>query len=121
MTLTSFGFVSCGNRDAAELGKPESSQSKQQPAVIIPPPPQDDKTLMRSQSSLQGHVTKDDVLNAEILWTLKLITSHYSFNSSKDTSQLFSAMFPDSEIAYLSLRQMLSGDLQRTNLMIWLP
>ena len=41
MTLTSFGFVSCGNRDAAELGKAESSQSKQQPAMIIPPPPQD--------------------------------------------------------------------------------
>ena len=41
MTLASFGFVSCGNRDAAELGKGESSQSKQQPAMIIPPPPQD--------------------------------------------------------------------------------
>ena len=39
------------------------------------------------------------MLKAEILWTLKLITSHYSFNSSKDTSHLFSAMFPDSHIA----------------------
>ena len=44
-------------------------------------------------------MTKDNVLKAETLWTLKLITSHYSFNSSKDTSQLFSAMFPDSQIA----------------------
>ena len=44
-------------------------------------------------------MTKDNVLKAETLWTLKLITSHYSFNSSKDTSQLSSAMFPDSQIA----------------------
>ena len=32
------------------------------------------------------------------LWTLKLITGHCSFNSYKDTSQLFLAMFPDSQI-----------------------
>ena len=44
-------------------------------------------------------MTKDNVLKAETLWTLKLVTSHYSFNSSKDTSQLFSAMFPDGQIA----------------------
>lgn len=55
--------------------------------MTIPPPP------------LEGHVTKDNVLKAETLWTLKLMTSLYSFNSSKDTSQLFSAMFPDSQIA----------------------
>ena len=42
---------------------------------------------------------KDNVLKAEKLWTMKLITSLYSFNSSKDTSQLFSAMFSDSQIA----------------------
>ena len=42
MTLTSFGFVLCGNKDAAELGKAESSQSKQQPTMTIPPPPQDE-------------------------------------------------------------------------------
>ena len=34
-SLTSFGFLSCGNRDAAEIGKAESLQSKQQPAMII--------------------------------------------------------------------------------------
>ena len=66
--------------------------------LTIPPPPQDNATP-RSQSSLEGHVTKDNVLKAETLWTLKLVTSHYSFNSSKDTSQLFSAMFPDGQIA----------------------
>ena len=66
--------------------------------MTIPLLPQDDATP-RSQPSLKGHVTKDNVLTAQTLGTLKLITSHYSFNSSKDTSQLFSAMFPDSQIA----------------------
>ena len=46
------------------------------------------------------------MLKAEKLLTLKLITSPYSFNSSKDTSQLFSAMFPDSQIA----RQFVCGE-----------
>ena len=46
------------------------------------------------------------MLKAEKLQTLKPITSHYSLNSSKDTSQLFSAMFPDSQIA----RQFVCGE-----------
>ena len=100
VTLSLFGFVSCENGNAAVAGKAKTlqSQQQQQPAMIIPPPPQDDATP-RSQSSLQRHVTKDDVLKAKALWTLKLVISHYSFNLSKDTSQLFSAMFPDSQIA----------------------
>ena len=64
----------------------------------IPPLSQDEATP-RSQPSFEGHVTKDNVPKAKTLWTLKLITSHYSFNSSKDTSQLFSAIFPDSQFA----------------------
>ena len=42
--------------------------------MIIPPPPQDDKTPMRSQSSLQGHVTKDDVLTLFALMGIGLLT-----------------------------------------------
>jgi len=41
--------------------------------MTIPPPPQDDAT-QRSQTTLEGHVTKDNVLKAERLWTLKRIT-----------------------------------------------
>ncbi|XP_019127348.1 uncharacterized protein LOC109141461 [Larimichthys crocea] len=43
--------------------------------------------------------SKNEVLKAEILWALKVMNSHYSFKSSEDTSKLFGAMFPDSEIA----------------------
>ncbi|XP_070554389.1 uncharacterized protein [Ptychodera flava] len=50
-------------------------------------------------SSLTAFVSKNDVLRAEVLWTLKVVKSHYSFNSCGDIQQLFSRMFPDSEIA----------------------
>ena len=98
VTLSSFSFVSCGNGNSVEAGKAATSRSQQEAVMTIPPPPQDNATP-RSQPSLEGHVPKDNVLKAETLWTLKLITSHYSFNSSQYTSQLFSAMFPDSQIA----------------------
>ena len=55
--------------------------------------------LPAAQQSLKTFVTKDNVIKAETLWTLKLVTNHYSFNSSTDTAKLFAAMFPDSEIA----------------------
>ena len=97
MIVSSFGFGSCGNGNLAEAGKAGALQSQQQDVMTIRLP--QDNATPRSQPSLEGHVTKDNVLKAETLWTLKLITSHYSFNSSKDTSQLFSAMFPDSQIA----------------------
>ena len=38
-------------------------------------------------------------MHAEVLWVIKVITSHYSFSSFKDISYLFSEMFHDSQIA----------------------
>ena len=49
MTLSLFGFVSCGNGNSAEAG---TSQSQQR-AVMTPPPPQDDAN-QRSQTTLEG-------------------------------------------------------------------
>lgn len=40
-----------------------------------------------------------DVLDAEILWCLKAVTSHYSYKSNNDIGKTFSMMFPDSVIA----------------------
>ena len=85
VTLSSFGFVSYGKGNLVEAGKAGASQSQQQAVMRIPPLSQDEATP-RSQPSLERHVTKDNVPKAETLWTLKLITSHYSFNSSQDTS-----------------------------------
>lgn len=43
--------------------------------------------------------TREDGLKAEILWALKVLTSHYSLNSCERTDKLFQKMFPDSVIA----------------------
>ena len=44
-------------------------------------------------------IISEKVLHAEVLWIIKVITSHYSFSSCKDISCLFSIMYPDSQIA----------------------
>ena len=43
--------------------------------------------------------TKNDVLAAELLWAMKMCTSHYSHKSSESSDLLFRKMFPDSAIA----------------------
>ena len=49
---------------------------------------------------LCSHILKiKSISNAEILWTLNVITKHQSFRSSSNSDTLFQAMFPDSEIA----------------------
>ena len=50
-------------------------------------------------SSVSTHVTRLDILNAEIWWCLKVVAAGYSFRSSEDISFLWRNQFPDSEIA----------------------
>ena len=42
VTLSSFGFVSCGNGNSVEAVKAGTSQSQQAAVMTIPPLPQDD-------------------------------------------------------------------------------
>ena len=44
-------------------------------------------------------ISRDDVLNTEVLWAIKTVMLHYSMNSSSNTGELFKMMFPDSQIA----------------------
>ena len=44
-------------------------------------------------------IISEEVLHAEVLWVIKVITCHYSFSSGRVISCLFSKMFPDSQIA----------------------
>ena len=44
-------------------------------------------------------MAKNDVLSAEILWTLQTISAHYSYKSNEKVGKIFQAMFPDSVIA----------------------
>ena len=57
------------------------------PKLVVPP------------MNMKDYVNKNDVLRAEVLWTIKLDMSHQSYRSSDDISALFGKMFPDSLIA----------------------
>nr|XP_055033836.1 uncharacterized protein LOC129422133 [Misgurnus anguillicaudatus] len=52
-----------------------------------------------SSGVLDPWVRNNDTWRAEILWTLKGVTSHYSNKSAENNSALFQLMFPDSVIA----------------------
>lgn len=51
------------------------------------------------KNRIDTFVSKNDVLDAEILWALKCIKSHYSYKPCEDIAQLLSRMFSDSSIA----------------------
>ena len=51
-----------------------------------------------SHTSLDTAVVTGDVIRTEVLWTLKVVMCHYSFNSCNDISVTFRVMFPDSGI-----------------------
>ena len=53
----------------------------------------------KQQAILEVVVNSSEKIKAEIIWTLTTVSSVYSNNSSKDFSNLFYAMFPDSKIA----------------------
>ena len=42
---------------------------------------------------------KQETIKAEIMWRLQVFMSNHSFRSCEETSSLFTALFPDSEIA----------------------
>ncbi|CAH0563016.1 unnamed protein product [Brassicogethes aeneus] len=69
------------------IEKPSSSENKSR---VVP-----EKTLSLQEKGL----ISEAVLKSEIIWTINMVLKHYSFNSSKNNGKLFSAMFPDSEIA----------------------
>ena len=52
-----------------------------------------------TKSLLDSYATKNDVLTAEILWTLQSIDSNMSYKSNEDLAYTFRTMFPDSSIA----------------------
>ena len=53
----------------------------------------------QASQSIQSLLGSNATLQAEICWTLKVITSHYSLKSCEDISSVFKFMFPDSETA----------------------
>lgn len=86
---------------------PATSLSQDRPILENNPPKLMSATLDSSVTSsshsacntLNAVISKDDVLRAEIIWALKVVTSHYSLNSCTDIGQCFRIMFPDSDVA----------------------
>ena len=51
------------------------------------------------KGQMQQFVSRKDQHMAEIRWALKTVMSHYYLNSAQDITDVFHAMFPDSNIA----------------------
>ena len=87
-------FSSSASTLMAQLSGNRQQQSTETlQAVIVTGP-----TNQTSQS-IQSLLGSNATLKAEICWTLKVITSHYSLKSCEDISSVFKFMFPDSETA----------------------
>ena len=51
------------------------------------------------QTTITGTISRENVVRAEILWALEVLSCNYSLNSCSKKGKLFSEMFPDSDIA----------------------
>ena len=58
------------------------------------------KSVINTQSTVSNlSVISSETVKAEIRWVLKSVISGYSNNSSANLNNLFSCMFPDSQLA----------------------
>jgi len=64
--------------------------------VATTPNPTTSTALLPKQSGMTTFVGGNKSLTAEVLWTVKVMTSHYSYKSSDNVAALFGRMFPDS-------------------------
>lgn len=80
---------------ASDVRAPDSgSTSDDASAFTVPPPPQPS-----SSSAARLPVARNDVLKAEVLWTLYTVVNRQSYKSCETASKLVHLMFPDSTIA----------------------
>ena len=52
-----------------------------------------------SGRSISQFFSRNVVLKSEVLWTLKTISSHCSYNCNENSEKIFRVMFLDSQIA----------------------
>ena len=97
------------NEKTPETDAPNTDENPAIPPEMlnIPPPPlppdnagnQGIPAEASSAPTLSRWIQNKETRKAEILWALKCVLSHYSFNSNEDISALFGQMFWDSNIA----------------------
>ncbi|KAJ8031243.1 hypothetical protein HOLleu_27914 [Holothuria leucospilota] len=78
---------------------PSTSSKRQDVPTTSTVSPSKSVPSTSTTANISSHFTTDTVLKSEVLWTLKVVESHYSFHSAENSSDLFALMFPDSEIA----------------------
>ena len=76
---------------------PKKTTEKQNLVVAADTKPED-KPVVVVQADVSAQKRKAAALDAEIRWCLKVIQSHFSYNSNKSMKDLFLSMFPDSQI-----------------------
>ena len=52
-----------------------------------------------SSSAVSSLAVRSDVMKAEIIWVLKVVSSHFSFNSCSYINDVFKLIFSDSDIS----------------------
>ena len=90
--------------DQSSESGPSCAEANNDECFVPPPPPAADgqstvKFTDGRRGTLANFVGKNDMLAAEILWTLQMISAHYSYKSNEKVGKIFQVMFPDSVIA----------------------
>lgn len=88
-------------KSAKHIGAIKMGQGSALKSYLTPVPTEQSTTAspLQSPSLNDASKTHELVTDAEILWTLKVVTSHFSYRSSSQAGELFRRMFPDSEVA----------------------
>jgi len=68
---------------------------------LTTPPPDLNRTVVIKGSSelIETHFVKNNVLDAEIIWTFNTVKNHHSYKSNENIADIFQQMFYDSVIA----------------------
>ena len=76
---------------SAQKGKYSNEPASKETTSIVP--------AKTKKSSMDQPFVKSATISDEIPWVLSLVTSKYSVNSSSSSGELFSIVFPDSDIS----------------------
>lgn len=81
------------------IGESSESCTNNSDSFVVPLPPPPVHTVAAPHTkSITKFMDSSAVLKAEIMWTLRTVTTHCSYKSNDKVVEVFKYMFPDSEI-----------------------
>lgn len=90
-------FIRSSESCEVSSSAPSGTGNADASVAIVPGPSQ--PVISSGASNIYQFSSSNDVLKAEVLWTLHVVVSHGSYNSCSHASQMLRKMFPDSNIA----------------------